>query len=280
MLNLLNIDTPRGEFEVFVAGDSSHPAIILLHGFPEDALSLELIAKRLVFQKYYVIVPNQRGYGSKNHSNKIEDYTIDNLSLDIIEILSKLQIQKTKLLGHDWGGIISWNLAENYPEIFTKTIILCAPHPSIMKKNLLTNPSQIISSWYIFLFQIPKISEALLSFQDYKIFSEDILNKTFNKKYDSSNLERIFRNLKVNKNLTFMLNWYRAMKYYQPRKSIKSSSPVVLFWGDKDPYLSKKMASQSVEFYPQSTLHMLKDVSHWPHHELEEDLVEAFLKYL
>ena len=45
------------------AGDPSHPAVLLLHGFPEMAYSWRKVMPALAEAGYHVIAPDLRGYG-------------------------------------------------------------------------------------------------------------------------------------------------------------------------------------------------------------------------
>ena len=45
------------------AGDPAHPAVLLLHGFPELAYSWRKVMPALADAGYHVIAPDQRGYG-------------------------------------------------------------------------------------------------------------------------------------------------------------------------------------------------------------------------
>ena len=39
-----------------------------------------------------------------------------------------LNLGKIFLAGHDWGGVVAWAVAEKYPELIHKLVILNAPH--------------------------------------------------------------------------------------------------------------------------------------------------------
>jgi pimeloyl-ACP methyl ester carboxylesterase len=53
------------------------------------------------------------------HSDE-SDYTVAKIAADAKSLLKKLNKSKEKpfVIGHDWGGMITWTLAYKYPELF------------------------------------------------------------------------------------------------------------------------------------------------------------------
>ena len=64
-------------FHILEAGepDLTRPALLLLHGFPELAYSWRRIMPALANAGYYVIAPDQRGYGRT--TGWCDDYDAD-----------------------------------------------------------------------------------------------------------------------------------------------------------------------------------------------------------
>ena len=87
-------------FNCRVAGlENSGDAIILLHGFPETSRMWHDLIKVLDENNYRVIAPDQRGYSQMARPNTIEDYRIDKLSDDIINIANQFDINKLDVSG-------------------------------------------------------------------------------------------------------------------------------------------------------------------------------------
>lgn len=93
-----------------------------------------------------------RGYGASEKPPEKEDYRLEVLLEDIrqvIEILgtSKGQEEATEatgtaaespkciLVGHDWGGVLAWELAAGHPSMVEKLVIMDAPHRAVMAGN-------------------------------------------------------------------------------------------------------------------------------------------------
>lgn len=93
---------------VYEAGKG--PAVVLLHGFPELAFSWRHQIAPLVAAGYHVIVPDQRGYGLTDRPSKVEDYDMVHLTGDLVGLLDALGVEKAVFVGHDWGGLVAWQM--------------------------------------------------------------------------------------------------------------------------------------------------------------------------
>ena len=93
---------------VYEAG--SGPAIVLLHGFPALAYSWRHQLTALAAAGYRVIVPDLRGYGQSDAPEAVEDYDIAHLTGDLVGLLDALGIEKAVFMGHDWGGLLAWQM--------------------------------------------------------------------------------------------------------------------------------------------------------------------------
>lgn len=104
------VETNGIRMAVYEAGPATGRAIVLLHGFPELAYSWRHQISALANAGYRVIAPDLRGYGLTSVPAKVEDYDLDHLMGDVIGLLNALEIEEAIWFGHDWGGIVSWQL--------------------------------------------------------------------------------------------------------------------------------------------------------------------------
>src|SRR3546814_3135110 len=68
-------------------------------------------AEALVRSGYRVIAPDMLGYGETEKPQETERYTGDKILGDMVALLDTLAIPKMDIVGHDWGGYASWELA-------------------------------------------------------------------------------------------------------------------------------------------------------------------------
>ncbi len=135
------------------------PLIVLLHGFPEFWYSWRFQIPFLAEHGYTVVAPDLRGYNETDKPRK--GYDIPTLLRDIEGLVKGLGQQKATIVGHDWGGVLAWAFAMNYPEMTQCLIVLNAPHPAAMMREMRTL-KQLRKSWYVFAFQIPWLPEYML----------------------------------------------------------------------------------------------------------------------
>jgi pimeloyl-ACP methyl ester carboxylesterase len=105
-------------------GDASHPAVILLHGWPYDIHSYVDVAPLLATAGYRVIVPYLRGYGATRF---LSQETVRNgqqsaFAVDIIALMDVLGIHQAVLAGFDWGARTADIMAALWPERCTALV--------------------------------------------------------------------------------------------------------------------------------------------------------------
>src|SRR3990167_8113895 len=109
-------------FHVIMQGTG--PLILLLHGFPENHYAWRYQMEPLA--KYYkVVAPDLRGYYLTEHKGP---YDIKTLSKDVSELIQNLGYEKAIIVGHDWGSLIMWDFALDYPNQCEKLISLNVPY--------------------------------------------------------------------------------------------------------------------------------------------------------
>lgn len=86
------------------------PAVVLLHGFPGLAFSWRHQIPALSAAGYRVIAPDLRGYGLSDVPQAVEEYDIAHLTGDLVGLLDALEIKKAVFVGHDWGGLLAWQM--------------------------------------------------------------------------------------------------------------------------------------------------------------------------
>ena len=113
------------QLEVFEQGQGR--PLVLCHGWPEHAYSWRHQVQPLVDAGYHVIVPNQRGYGNSSCPSAVTDYDISQLTGDLAGLLDHYGYDDALFVGHDWGAIVTWNMALLRPERVSGLINFSVP---------------------------------------------------------------------------------------------------------------------------------------------------------
>ncbi|GAM88509.1 hypothetical protein ANO11243_065420 [Dothideomycetidae sp. 11243] len=127
------------DFHILSAGkadDIKKPLILLQHGYPELAFSWRNIIPKLAAQGYYVVAPDQRGYGrttgwDTRPFDKVDlrQFTYTNLVRDMVCLVYALGYETVRcVIGHDFGAVASAQCALIRPDVFTSCIQMSHPH--------------------------------------------------------------------------------------------------------------------------------------------------------
>lgn len=135
-------------------GDKKNPLVVMIHGFPDFWYSWRDQMAALS-SDYYCVAIDQRGYNLSDKPKGVENYDMRLLVGDVAAVVKHLGREKAIIVGHDWGGIVSWTTAMFMPQMVEKLIILNLPHPRGLNRELANNPQQQKNSQYARNFQQP-----------------------------------------------------------------------------------------------------------------------------
>lgn len=155
-------------------GDQSKPALVLVHGYPDNQEVWEPIIAHLV-QDFYVVTYDVRGAGQSTVPKKIKAYALPRLFLDLECVVNTLLSDRSfHIAAHDWGSIQTW---ESVTEPKFKKRILsyttisgpCLDHAAFWMREQFKHQKpkffkQLIKSWYIVLFQLPVVAPTMWNF--------------------------------------------------------------------------------------------------------------------
>jgi pimeloyl-ACP methyl ester carboxylesterase len=99
-----------------VAEQGEGPLVVLCHGFPELWYSWRHQLPALAAAGYRAVAPDLRGYGESDRPPEVEDYDILHLTADLTGLLDAYGEDEAVFVGHDWGAIVTWQLALLAPE--------------------------------------------------------------------------------------------------------------------------------------------------------------------
>ncbi|XP_013780002.1 epoxide hydrolase 4-like [Limulus polyphemus] len=255
-------------------GDIKNPLMLLLHGFPEFWFSWRYQLKE--FSKdYWLVAIDLPGYGNSEKPKGIQAYTSDELTLCLKELIVALGRQKAIVVGHDWGGILAWYLAGNYPDVVDKLVVMNAPHPGHFEKVLFSSLKQFLMCWYIFFFQLPLLPEFVIQGRDMIIFDE-AFKKDGQPIWSSEEIEAYKYTFSRPGALTPPINFYRAamarIGTNIESKNVHIRVPTLMVWGEKDKALSLQLATGCVRFVDDFTLRIVENASHWVQTEQPDEV--------
>jgi pimeloyl-ACP methyl ester carboxylesterase len=133
------------------------PAVILLHGFPQDWYEFHQVMPPLATM-FTVIAADLRGIGGSKATPG--GYDAANLAEDIRQLAQHLNLESAYIVGHDLGGIVAYAFAGLYPEKARGVMILDVPLPGIEPwEDVKADPLL----WHINFHQTPDLPEQLIA---------------------------------------------------------------------------------------------------------------------
>ncbi len=253
-------------------GDKKNPLVVMIHGFPDFWYSWRDQMAALS-SDYYCVAIDQRGYNLSDKPKGVENYDMRLLVGDVAAVVKHLGREKAIIVGHDWGGIVSWTTAMFMPQMVEKLIILNLPHPRGLNRELANNPEQQKNSQYARNFQQPD-AHTKLTAEGLAFWVKDPEAK---KKY----IEAFKRS-----DFEAMLNYYKRnypREPYTEDKSpiVKVKMPVLMIHGLDDTALLAGALNNTWDFLEQDlTLVTIPKAGHFVQQDASEMVTRSLKMWL
>jgi len=276
------IETNGVRLHTILAGPKDGRLVVLLHGFPEFWYGWRRQIDALTAAGYRVAVPDQRGYNTSDKPPGVVAYGIDTLAADAVGSFDALGRERGVLVGHDWGAAVTWWAALRYPERIERMAILNVPHPIVMRAQMKKNLRQLMRSWYMFFFQLPKLPEAMFRSGKFSRTAASLKNSSRPGTFTDEDLAKYRAAWGEPGAVTGMINWYRALMRVQPGRlaSVRVRVPTLMIWGAKDRFLGRELAQPSIDLCDQGRLEFIEEATHWVQHEEPERVNRLLLEFL
>ena len=279
MIETRKIETAPGlVFDVSVAGATEKPLVLMLHGFCVSRYFWDNQMPTLAQAGYLAVAPNQRGYAADARPDPadFDNYRIDKLIGDALDIVAAVGHGERRfhLVGHDWGGSLSWIIADRWPERVASLTMLSRPHPASFARAMKEDPEQPHRSRHHHELLDPGAGQRLLA---------------ENGKWVRDRLARngvpeaaIDKHLSVIGNPDAMeaaLAWYRARGERHPIGPTRV--PTLFIWGDADDTVGRVAAEGTSEFIAADyQFSALPGVGHYAADQVPERVTALLLDHL
>lgn len=150
-----DVSANGARFHVCEAGTG--PLVLLLHGFPMFWWTWRHTLPVLADAGYRAVAMDLRGYAGSDHPPR--GYDAFTVSADVAGVIRSLGARNAIIVGHGWGGFLTWTTAVLHPSVVRAAAPISMPHPNRLRKALLDSGAQRRASEYLFRFQLPTSPE-------------------------------------------------------------------------------------------------------------------------
>ncbi len=257
--------------KIHYATMGSGPLIVMIHGFPDFWYTWRDQMEALA-PNYQVVAIDQRGYNLSDKPQGVENYDVRLLVGDVIAVIKSLGKEKAIIVGHDWGGLVSWQLALNAPQFVDKLIILNLPHPRGLARELANNPQQQKNSQYARNFQQPDAAS--------KVTAEGLTFWVKDPEAKKKYIEAFKRS-----DLEAMLNYYKRNYPREPYKEdtspvVKLKMPVLMIHGLGDTALLSGALNGTWDWVDDLTLVTIPESNHFVQQDASEKVSRSIKMWL
>lgn len=136
-----------GDTSLHYVRGGSGPAVILVHGFPEDWTEYRAVMPRLA-RKFTVVAVDLPGIGASAPAK--DGYQSASLASHIHAMVDVLKLKRPYIVGHDLGGIVTYAFVRRFPDSLRGAMILDVPMPGIAGWD-----ESVAGAWHIGFIQAP-----------------------------------------------------------------------------------------------------------------------------
>jgi pimeloyl-ACP methyl ester carboxylesterase len=167
--------TERHTSFYLACGAEDAPLLMFVHGWPELSLSWRHQLPCFADLGFRAIAPDMRGYGRSSVYARHEDYAIELMVTDMLELLAALGRKSAIWIGHDWGSPVVWSLASHHPDRCLGVASLCVPYfangfapknvLSLIDRSVYPEAQYPVGQWDYVLFYEENFDQARAAFE-------------------------------------------------------------------------------------------------------------------
>jgi len=269
---------------VWESGPRDAPALLFLHGFPENHRAWRHQIAHLA-QRFYCVAPDLRGYGLSSKPAAVADYATPRLVRDVAELAAALGLERFTLIGHDWGGLVAFEAAA-LPQV-ERLVVANAPHAGLFQRLLYTDAAQRAASQYIKLLRDASVDVVLAEKGLGPVLLQAFGAGAF-RAMERQELGALMAQWADPATAFAMVNWYRASGIVVPEAEAEAPAlsaalircTTLVIWGEADEALLPANVEGLGEFVPDLRVTRLPDVGHfspWQAAEAVNAALDAFL---
>lgn len=262
------------------AGSKDFPTLVLLHGFPSSSHMFRDLIPQLADQ-FHLIAPDYVGFGYSDAPSVQEfEYTFDNLSAYVEELLFKnLGLKRFSIYVQDYGAPIGYRIASKHPDAIESIVVqngnayaegigsgFDAMKPFWARRNAATEkPVRELLKKDTTVFQYTHgVRDTTRISPDSYTLDQLFLDRPGN---DAVQLDLLYN---YQSNVALYDHWHEYFRKSQPR--------MLIVWGKNDPFFTVEGAKAYQRDLPEAELHFI-DTGHFALEDSSAFIAEQMRKF-
>ena len=310
------VDTNDIRMAVYEQGPKDGVAVVMCHGFPEIAYSWRHQLPAVAAAGFRAIAPDMRGYGytgGPKGKDAVPLYDVAHLTDDLAGLLDALGLDKAIFAGHDWGGIVVWQMALRHPDRVAGVIGVNTPFMPRGPVDPIAGMRMAFGEdMYIVFFQNFGVAEKIfekdvartmrfwyrkspMKLADFDKLPADQKNFSFLKSFETDESTWIGEGLLTAEELDYYtrafqksgfeggINWYRNFTRnweMSEGQTQKVDAPSLMISAADDIVLRPELAIGMEQYVPDLEKHIIPDCGHWTQSEKPQELNALMVDWL
>ncbi|MBA4209904.1 MAG: epoxide hydrolase [Parvibaculum sp.] len=310
------IDTNGIKMAIYEQGPKNGVPVVMCHGFPELAYSWRHQLPAIAGAGFRAIAPDMRGYGNTGGpkgKDAVPLYDIAHLTDDLAGLLDALGLDKAIFAGHDWGGVVVWQMALRHPDRVSGVIGVNTPFmPRGPMDPIAAMRMAFGEDMYIVFFQNYGVAEAIfdkdvarsmrfwyrksaMKLADFDKLPAEQKNLSFTRSFESDESTWLGSQLLTPEELAYYtklfeksgfeggINWYRNFTRnweLSAGQVEKVTAPALMVSAADDIVLRPELTIGMEQYVPDLEKHVIADCGHWTQAEKPEELNALMVDWL
>jgi len=244
---------------------NSKGTLVFLHGLGGDSTSWNDIRSQLYLESYNSLALDLRGHGHSSRPEKIEAYSLEELSQDVEAVISRIE-GPFILVGHCLGGMVALQVASQIP-VSALILVNTSARPWQPLFPASTHVLECIFAWLARI--APRWHVA--TYPDYTKFRHS----------SDFDLARLFSDVTHTSLKSYFSLMHEVLRVDVRSKLASITAPTLLLCGDSDRIFRIKHAHFLQDHLKDSSLKIIRNGNHvmiWDHAEEIAQEISDFLK--
>jgi pimeloyl-ACP methyl ester carboxylesterase len=274
-----------GDLSIHVAeaGDHTAEPLVLLHGWPQNWFTWRRLIGPLS-ERYRVICPDLRGFGWS--SAPAGSYLMADLAADLVGLLDALGLERVRLGGQDWGGLIGFILCATAPQRVTHLLAAGTSHLWTQPAGGIFGRVRALSRlWYMGALASPLLGRQLVQRLPALTRTALVRGAADPAVWTDAELEVFVSQWAEPERAAATSSLYRAFLTRELPAIVRGSyrdrvmeQPAILLIGEHDPVIEAEPQRQAGSNAPNLEVRELAGVGHWVQEEAPEAMLDAMLE--